>query len=157
MKIIRTLIFVGVIGYIAYSYFGGAERDASGQIVSEGTLDAFSIRVGDCTNDQEDGSEISSVIAIPCSEPHDNEFYHSFQISHPEFPGEDIVFEEGYEGCYNQFEAFVGIDYESSVLDIYTLYPTKESWDQQNDREILCALYHIDLEKLEGSAKGLAI
>ena len=159
MKHLRTIIIVAVIGYVIYSYFGGADRDDSGQIVSEGTLDAFSIRVGDCTNEPDsdpDEEGISSVLAVPCSQPHDNEFYYKFDVSHPEYPGDEPMYEEAFEGCYEQFELFVGLDYDSSVLEIYPLYPSEGSW-AQDDREVICGLYHIDFEKLTGSVKGLAI
>ena len=50
-------------------------------------------------------------------------------------------------------DAFVGRNYESSSLDIMTLFPTTESW-AQNDREVICAVYDINAIKLVGSAKG---
>lgn len=47
-------------------------------------------------------------------------------------------------------DAFVGRDYESSSLDIMTLFPTIESW-AQNDREVICAVYDMNATKLVGS------
>ena len=61
-----------------------------------------------------------------------------------------------HDGCLERFEAFVGKDYESSSLDIATLYPSAESW-QQSDREVVCAVYDVDAEKLTGSVKGLRL
>ena len=61
------------------------------------------------------------------------------------------------EACLERFEAFVGRDYESSSLDIASLYPSRESWHGQNDREVVCAVYDIDAKKLTGSVKGLAL
>ena len=162
MKHLRTIAIVALIGYAIYSYLGGADRDASGQIVSEGTLDAFSLRVGDCTNEpeaseDEEFAEIATVIAVPCDQPHDNEFYHVFDVvNRQEFSGDEAVYEEAFQGCYDQFETFIGLDYESSVLEIYPIYPSAGSW-AEGDREVICGLYHIDFEKLTGSVKGLAI
>ena len=62
-----------------------------------------------------------------------------------------------HEGCLERFETFVGKDYESSSLDIATLYPSQESWQRQNDREVICAVYDMEAEKLTGSVKGLRL
>jgi len=91
-NILRLIIVFAVIGYTIYGYLGSADRDSNGLIVEEGTLDAFSLRVGDCTNNQGDADEVLSVLAVPCSKPHDNEFYHSFDVSHPEFPGDEAMY-----------------------------------------------------------------
>jgi hypothetical protein len=52
-----------------------------------------------------------------------------------------------------RFEAFVGKDYESSALDVASLYPSRE----RNDREVICAVYDVDANKLTGSVKGLGL
>ncbi len=61
------------------------------------------------------------------------------------------------EACIERFKAFVGRDYESSSLDIATLYPSHDSWHRENDREVICAVYDIDTKKLTGSVKGSAL
>ncbi len=64
--------------------------------------------------------------------------------------------ELAHDSCLERFDSFVGMDYENSVLEIVTLYPTTESW-QQDDREVVCALYDMSKEKLVGSTKGRGI
>ena len=136
------------------------DRDDSGAIVAEGSLDAFKMRVGDCFDDGstfvDDNPDISSVPGVPCSKPHDNEVYAVFDVSAPSFPGDGMA-DMAHEGCVARFESFVGKDYESSSLDIATLYPSHESWNGQNDREVICAVYDIDAKKLAGSVKGLRL
>ena len=79
--LVRIFIFAFVIGAI-YWFSSDAERDETGTIVSEGTLDVFSLKANDCYNHKElvemtdeESGEISSVEAIPCSMPHDGEIY----------------------------------------------------------------------------------
>jgi hypothetical protein len=48
------------------------------------------------------------------------------------------------------------MDYESSSLDIFPLYPSFESW-KQDDREVICAIYDMNAEKLVGSMQGAAL
>jgi hypothetical protein len=135
-----------------------ADRDDSGAIVAEGSVDAFQMRVGDCFDDGSAfaGDEVDSVPGVPCSKPHDNEVYAVFNVTAASFPGEAMA-EMAHEGCLERFESFVGRDYESSSLDIATLYPSRESWDRQNDREVICAVYDVDAQKLAGTVKGLRL
>ena len=137
-----------------------ADRDDSGAIVAEGALDAFQMRVGDCFDDgtvfAEENNEVDSVPGVPCSKPHDNEVYAVFDLTVASFPG-DAMADMANEACMQRFEPFVGRDYESSSLDIATLYPSHDSWHRENDREVICAVYDIDAKKLTGSVKGLAL
>jgi hypothetical protein len=136
-----------------------ADRDDSGAIVSEGSLDAFKMRVGDCFDDGSafttDSDDVGSVPGVPCSKPHDNEVYAVFDVAVASFPGDGIA-DLAHEGCLQRFEGFVGKDYESSSLDIASLHPSRDSW-AQNDREVVCAVYDIDAKKLTGSVKGLRL
>jgi len=133
------------------------ERDPETQEVSEaGTADVFSLRVGDCYNDEgSSDEEISSVPAVPCSEPHDNEAYFSFDIADGDFPGDDSILASADEGCLTAFEPFVGFGYAESVLDFGYIFPTEASW-ADGDREILCTIYAADLSQVTGTLAGAA-
>ena len=138
----------------AYHMYNSADRDASGAIVGAGTIDVFDLQVGDCFDDGDAYSdEISTLPAVPCNEPHDNEAYAAFNVSLDSYPGDIAMWEMANEECYNRFESFVGRDYESSRYDYFTLHPTSQSW-AQNDREVVCAIYDMDLRKLTGSVRG---
>ncbi len=133
-----------------------ADRDSSGAIVDAGNIDVFQIRVGDCFDDGDGSEEISSLPAVPCDQPHDNEAYASFNVSLASYPEDDGMYELAFESCRERFESFVGRDYESSSLDIYTLYPTIDGW-VQGDREVVCAVFDMEANKLVGSMKGRGI
>jgi hypothetical protein len=145
----KTVLFLTVGGAAlalsGCSLVGGlfpaeAERDESGQITAgHENTDIFSIRVGDCTNDV-DSDEIATVPTVPCSEPHDNEAYFAYDIEAKEFPGEQAVLAEAGDTCVSEFEDFVGISYEESMLDIWPLIPTDVTW-AEGDREVVCFIY----------------
>lgn len=142
-----------VVGFAVYGASTSADRDSSGAIVEEGSIGAFSLRVGDCFDDVTSFDEVSSVPGVPCSEPHDNETYAVFDVSVTSYPEGDGMSELAFESCMEQFEAYVGKDYESSSLDITSMYPSPTSWEQ-DDREVICAVYDMNAEKLTGTAKG---
>ena len=161
MSRLRIALIVLFVGFIAYNSLNDADRDESGEIVSGGDMSAFSVRVGDCFNDPPEildgGQEIMDVGAVPCVEPHDNEVYAQFDLSLGAYPGDEEISVLAYDRCMESFESFVGISYAESILDILRLTPTAESWSQQNDREVSCAVYNIELEKLTGSMRGSGI
>lgn len=157
----ETELGIGVAvaaGAYLVNSFMQANRDETGAIVSEGSVDAFQMRVGDCFDDGSafTSEEVNSVPGVPCAKPHDNEVYAVFDVTASSFPG-DAMAEMAHDGCLTRFEPFVGKDYESSSLDIATLYPTRESWQGQNDREVVCAVYDLEGEKLTGTVKGLRL
>ena len=161
MKNFLLYAIVG-LGVVAYNVATQADRDATGNIVDGGTVNPFTIRLGDCFNDtgalgSEEAGEVSSLPGVPCSEPHDNEVYAVFDVSFDSFPGDDQMADTAFEHCLEHFSDFVGVDYESSILDITALYPSSQSWSTQNDREVVCAVFEMNGEKLTGSAKDSAI
>jgi hypothetical protein len=150
-------IVIAAGGYFFYT--SQADRDESGAIVGAGSIDAFQMRVGDCFNDGStftDDTEVNSVPGVPCSDPHDNEVYAVFDVSSASFPGDEME-RMAFESCKQRFQSFVGRDYDSSALDIATLYPTRESWSEHNDREVICAVYDVAANKLTGSMQGRAL
>ncbi|WP_225755536.1 septum formation family protein [Actinotalea sp. Marseille-Q4924] len=137
-----------------------AVRDGeSGEITEAADADAFSVRVGDCLtllgSEAEGAAEVDSLPTVPCTEPHDSEVYLAEQITDAEYPGEEAAGVMADELCYGAFEGFVGMAYEESALDFTTLFPTQQSWDDMEDREILCIV--VDGEGgVTGSLKGVA-
>jgi len=152
-----AIYIAAALGFAIYGTVTDADRDSSGAIVGEGTVDAFQVRVGDCFDDA--GSmddEITSLPGVPCSEPHDNEAYAVLDLTIASYPEGDAMWDLAVESCKERFESFVGTDYESSSLDIFTMYPTAESW-KQNDREVVCAVFDMNSSKLVGSVKDRAL
>ena len=103
-----------------------------------------------------DAEEVSDLPGVPCSEPHDNEAYAVFDVTLDSYPDVDDMSELANGSCVERFEDFVGRDYESSSLDVIAMYPTPESWSQ-NDREVVCAVYDMEAAKLTGSVQGLGL
>ena len=146
------------VGAYALNSAMRADRDSTGAIVDEGSIDAFQMRVGDCFDDgsvfAEESNEVNSVPGVPCSSPHDNEVYAIFDVNAASFPEGDGMAIMAFDACKERFTEFVGNDYDSSSLDIATLYPTRESWNGQDDREVVCAVYDMESKKLTGSVRN---
>jgi hypothetical protein len=143
----------------------GAERDESGTIVDVGAIDAFSFQLGDClmnlettTESQEDFGaggeyEVTEGFGVPCSSTHIYEVYHvepNGIQSASELSQADLIAEEI---CYDNFESFAAISFESTSLGFTSLFPTNESF-AVGDREITCLIYADGLAMVTGSLEG---
>ena len=138
-----------------------ATRGDDGSIVESGSLSVFSMAAGDCFDDPSglgpDGMEIGSVGAVPCAEPHDNEAFAVYQIpGGPDapYPGDQQIYVSARGGCVDRFAGYVGVSYDDSRLDVDPITPTRQSWSEESDREVVCFLYDLFLEPLEGSMQG---
>ena len=66
----------------------------------------------------------------------------------------DEAFTAWLEGnCLPAFEAYVGVSYDSSELNIFPLTPTASGWSQ-GDHLVQCALSHPRIHRLTESLKG---
>ena len=48
----------------------------------------------------------------------------------------------------------VVLPYLDSLLDIETFLPTRDSWEDLDDREVICSLYDLEYLYMEGSMRG---
>ena len=136
MKLFTHLLPAALLTLILSACDQSSHR-GNGETFETADMDVFSLSIGDCFND----APVSQLPITPCSSPHDNEVYAVFNTSLDTFPGADEMYDAAFEDCRNRFEAFVGLPYDNSILNIYTIHPTQLSWTNLNDREIICALY----------------
>lgn len=132
-------------------------RDAeTGEITEkQDNADVFSLRVGDCMDTTNVGSQVSSLPVVPCSESHTDEAYYAFNLSGDTFPGDDAVGAEADARCIAEFEGFVGKSYEETELGYWPFIPTADSWSS-GDREVLCLVadpYGETVGSLKGSQR----
>ena len=132
----------------------GAPRNSAGQVTAVATTDAFSIKVGDCVG-KLDGDSAEEVALTPCEQPHFWEAYASSTLDGTDFPGASQVNERSDKACSAAFKGFVGVARDDSRYEVTYLTPTKESWTQAKDREVVCLVGNSS-GTLTGSLKGTA-
>lgn len=111
------------------------------------------LAIGECI----DSDELDKYLAgddfavTACSDPHDAEVYYVHEFPAGPYPGDDAVVDELSTVCRGEFEGYVGLDYEASALNFWSLWPTQGFWESGN-RTGECALFDVDSNKLTGSA-----
>lgn len=139
--IVAAAVFVA--GACSSDSQSDATRDETGEITEQEDIGVFRIRTGDCLLlPGELASQVETLEAIPCTEPHSGEVLTTTTIpgsNDAEFPGLDAVIDQAEQDCLREFEAITGNDFMTDPdWDMTFLYPTQESWDQLDDREIVC-------------------
>lgn len=167
MRALRTastaaLLVVGGLALSGCSLIGGNKggddpvRDEQGTITeADDNSDAFALKVGDCLNVADLGSEVSSVPTRPCADEHEAEIYAQTLLPDGDYPGDADADTQSNDFCYGGFEGFVGAAYEDSTLEYNYMRPTAESW-KAGDREVLCFVYEADGAATTGTLKGAA-
>lgn len=129
-------------------------RTADGTFEEGGDVRADRVRVGDCFDDQDDAS-VETLPVVPCDEPHDNEIYEVFDLTGSSWPGQDEVERMAAEGCLGPFADYVGTSLAESSLEAFPITPSEQSWDEFDDRQVLCIVTD-PAGEIEGSVAGSA-
>jgi len=144
-RIAGFLILV-IIGTVL-SQCTSADRDSGGEISKSGDLNVNQTRIGDCFIDFPDVTlevtNISSVKAVPCTEPHSWQVFHKSSL----LPGEysDVaVIDASNEVCGSAIDALFtslnDLQYnEYRSADINIIQPTEKSWANGN-RAVDCLI-----------------
>ena len=101
-------------------------------------------------------TEVSSLPTIDCEKEHTHEIYGEVQLTDKDFkvyPGTDALGAVAQRECTRQFEPYVGSGPRDTSLFYSWLLPTLGSWNDHNDRTILCVAGKFDNSKLVGTIK----
>jgi len=124
----------------------------------DGEIEAIELEVGDCFNEAvEESLTVQSVMVVPCEEEHDFEVYYAFDLEDGAYPGVAGIEDLWIAGCLDRFEGFVGLPFDESVLDISAIFPTEETWNGLDDREVVCSVTAVDRVPRTGSAAGVGV
>jgi hypothetical protein len=118
-------IVLGIVGLVLNA---GVLAVAVNAALKEDSID--NIKVGRCYSVPADGAVVSSLKKQDCAKPHDAEAYFVFDLPDEPFPGQAEVSAAVEERCTVEFEKFVGVPLPASELDLFSISPSKDSWEQ---------------------------
>ena len=99
--------------------------------------------------------EVERLPVIACDVPHTHEIYATLVYDAQDvFPGIDALNDFAQVACLEAFEPYVGASVFDSSYSYTWLVPTLGSWNDDDDREVLCVLAPRDGGEVVGSAKG---
>lgn len=141
----RRWMFVGAL-LVLVGGFAACSSDVAGN----------DLEAGDCIEDQSDLSS-TEISAIDCSEEHAFEVTGTFDLDDAdEYPGVAEVEAESNERCAGDiFEDYVGEPFDpTGDLQATALYPSEQTWDEADDRTVICFAFPADGSTSTGSVEG---
>jgi len=140
---------------VACSGGGDASRGKDGQVTEAGDLSVFDLRVGDCfTPPKDPKAEIESVYVVPCKDSHTQETFAVVPYDNGDaYPGDAALRSFADGACLQRYEDYVGVSYLDSKLFYTYLLPSARSWNDGNDRKVVCIVTTTG-EELQTSVKG---
>jgi hypothetical protein len=116
---------------------GCSSDDNQGQLFD---LDARDDR-GSCMNFSEDvGPEVTSPTTVPCSDEHTHEIIKILDSKETVYPGFEALEAEAQSECLKAFEPYVKTNPFDSQLFVSWMLPTLKSWEDEQDRQIICVV-----------------
>ncbi len=105
-------------------------------------IDLGADAVGECLNFEENPAPVvESLPVVPCNEPHTQEIFFLPEVTdQPVYPGLDTLEEIAQVRCLGAFEDYVGTSPFESDLFVSWLVPTLNTWENDNDRQIICVI-----------------
>jgi hypothetical protein len=117
------------------------------------------LRTGQCFDTIDDPAvEDLAVWVVDCETPHGYEVYDVVTYEGEgagrgtDYPGVAVVQDWSEQACYDRFEAFVGVRWTISELDIAVWWPSEESWARA-DRTIVCTVMSDTGDQLTGTQR----
>ncbi len=139
--------------------FGGNSKSTTSASV-------FSVKAGQCFQaPSKVQAELSSLQRTACTSPHTREAYAVVPYAAAEsasggatggttgYPGSDALSSFAKGACAQRYRGYVGVDYLDSSLFFTYLFPSVRSWEQDDDRKIICFVTTTG-RKLTASVKG---
>ncbi|MEA4943729.1 MAG: septum formation family protein [Propionicimonas sp.] len=146
----------GLLGCALLSGCGAdpGPRDSGGTVTAPADVDAYALRLGDCTGPVTTGSA-SRFTLLPCGEEHSWEVFAATDLAGDDFPGAVKVQSQAEAFCNDQFTSFVGKPVAKSGYHLIVLQPTKQTWTSAGDRAVTCLAGSRD-GGVTGTLKGAA-
>ncbi|HKO32838.1 MAG TPA: septum formation family protein [Candidatus Limnocylindria bacterium] len=147
LQLVLRFWWVGLLviggGIAAFNYLGGSRP-------------VTDMSVGECFDVADPDSEfIDDVTQRDCTEPHQFEMFYVGDLPDGSFPSDDEVFAWVQANCIPAFSAYVGIDYQTSVLEALPITPTEDGWND-GDHSVQCAMHDPGNPQLTESQKDAA-
>jgi hypothetical protein len=102
-------------------------RDENGVVARKGDVKVDKLRIGDCLENWSTSTSVNTVIVVPCTQPHNAEVFHTFELAGKDYPGDGIVREQSTSTCIETSKTAVKPD-DLKNAKVALLKPVPISW-----------------------------
>lgn len=116
---------------------------------------ANDVEVGTCTS-QDFSDGVGEIESMDCSEPHLLEVFAVYDLPDGDYPGDAEISQQSGEGCAgDRFEDYVGVPFVDSIFFVTWVPPTEKTWNDADDRTVICFIVTEDGSERSGSVRGI--
>jgi hypothetical protein len=120
-----------VVAVLVVAITGQAHRSAAtGQINQSGSINIYALRFRDCF-DNPDAASVSTVTAIPCTQPHNAQVFAQFDVAgtNSSYPGGASLRQQATRGCNSRIAGNLDRSKTTNTMSIRFTYPLQGSWE----------------------------
>jgi hypothetical protein len=125
--VLSVVWLVVLVVLIAVGASGGAHRSGSGHISKRGSLNIFALHLGDCLNNPNVQS-VSSVAAVPCTQPHNAQVFAQFDATGSGYPGATALTRQSTNSCNSRVNGNLDRSKITGTMSIRFIFPLAGSW-----------------------------
>ena len=148
MRLLHHLAVAGLIAVVATTATGCSKARNHPRPVS-----VFAVKPGECFSAPTTVKvQVSKLTTIPCTKAHTQEAYAVVPYKSANspvtitagpslgssYPGDDVLTTFAQGACAQRYAGYVGVDYLDSSLFFTYLLPSARSWEQAQDRNVVC-------------------
>lgn len=162
MRHVVPALLVVLLAASACSHGPAKAGRKDGSIVSPGEVGVFDTRPGDCLDldaTKATAAKVTELAAVPCAQEHRYEVFNVAKVDgYDVYPGPTKLASAADGLCLGAFEDYVGIPYLDSQVQFTYLYPSISSWQEEDDRSVVCILVSTEprTTSLAAAAAGAA-
>jgi hypothetical protein len=148
-RVLIPIIFAAGFAIVSIAFFvwsqyltnSEAIQSGNGQIKKGGNLSVFSLAAGDCFDNPASPTNIASVSAIPCNQPHNAQVYAIFDLfpQYINYPGNKTMVRLATRGC-NARTGGLSKSANTSGMSVNFIYPTASSWNNAQNSAVNCII-----------------
>lgn len=112
------------------------KRDAKGRISQPGAAAPEKLKIGDCIAELKEGSQVTNVRALPCTQPNGGKVFAIFDLT-GNWPGDKAVESQADRRCTAKYPK--SRKQASGRIEFTSIQPTEQSW-KLGDRRVICLL-----------------
>ena len=106
------------------------------RLVGTGEIDE-----GACVDLPDSTEQLTGFTEVSCFEAHEAQIAAIFDLPlEGDFPGQDEILLDAQTGCVARFEGFIGLGYDDSIYFLQSFTPTEASWNDLDDRSVVCVI-----------------
>ncbi|WP_454293482.1 septum formation family protein [Salana multivorans] len=143
------IVIVAVMVNLILQLTGSAMRSNPGDTPAERTVAVTELAPGNCLD--LDSLDDTSILQLPCAEPHDSEVISLLSFSGTAYPGEQTLYDDAVDQCYQPVAEAIPPRVDPINLYVDAFVPTQEEWDA-GSRQAACLL--VSDGEMTGSASA---